>query len=199
VGALGEAHRVGLIHRDVKPANILLCERGGVPDTVKVVDFGLVKQLEAGDATVTQADTITGTPAYLAPEMIASPDSIDARADLYCLGGVAYFMLTGAPAFAGGTLVEVCGHHLHTQPEPPSARSSNPIPAALEALVLRCLAKKPEDRPANAALLEEQLVSLALAHPWKASDARVWWGRWRKSHPSVVPSQQPEAATTVAT
>jgi serine/threonine-protein kinase len=183
-GALAEAHRVRLIHRDVKPANILLCERGGVFDTAKVVDFGLVKQIAGSmDATVTQVDTITGTPAYLAPEMITTPDAIDARADLYGLGGVAYFMLTGAPVFEGATVVEICGHHLHTPPPPPSLRRGEPIPERLERLVLGCLAKLPEDRPVD---VEAELARLSIEHPWDAEQAAAWWSEWRQERQSAV-------------
>ncbi len=118
---LAEAHGIGLIHRDVKPENIILCERGGIPDVAKVVDFGLVRDLErTSDASRT--GVVTGTPLYLAPEAIKAPDRIDGRADLYALGAVGYFMLTGTHVFTGATLVEVCSHHLHTAPVAPSER-----------------------------------------------------------------------------
>ncbi len=198
-GALGEAHHVGLIHRDVKPANILLCERGGIFDVVKVVDFGLVKQLEApADATVTRADTITGTPAYLAPEMIVSPDSLDGRADLYGLGGVGYFLLTGGPVFAGKTIMEVCAHHLHTPPERPSIRRGEDLPDELERTILACLAKEPSDRPASASALEARLAELTAGHPWPAASAEEWWKSWRACHPSRSRAPGAVEATTVA-
>ena len=143
-GALVEAHDVGLIHRDIKPANIILCRQGGLYDFPKVVDFGLVKDLEpGGDAALTRADVIAGTPLYIAPEAITSPGSVSAQSDLYSLGAVGYFALTGQNVFQGRTLVEVCSHHLHTKPEPPSKRLSQPLPADLEALVLDCLEKDP--------------------------------------------------------
>ncbi|HEV8550556.1 MAG TPA: serine/threonine-protein kinase, partial [Polyangiaceae bacterium] len=138
-GALLEAHALGLIHRDVKPANILLCERGGAPDMVKLLDFGLVKSLvPSQNPELTHADAITGTPQYLAPESILEPANVDARVDLYALGGVGYFLLTGRPAFEGKSVLEVCGHHLHSTPERPSERLGRTVLPELEALVLRC-------------------------------------------------------------
>jgi serine/threonine-protein kinase len=192
-GALAEAHKLGLIHRDVKPANILLSDRGGVWDLVKVVDFGLVKQLEAThDATVTQTDTLTGTPAYLAPEMVTSPTTVDGRADIYGLGCVAYYLLTGGPVFEGKTVMEVIGKHLHEQPDPPSARRGEPIPEDLERLVLECLAKEPEQRPGSARRLETILADLAQRHPWPASAAEQWWTRFREQQPSRFSKQRPD-------
>ncbi|MFY9551954.1 MAG: serine/threonine-protein kinase, partial [Thermoanaerobaculia bacterium] len=142
--ALGEAHRVGLIHRDVKPANILLCERGGKPDVAKVVDFGLVKSVSGSEAGVTLENTVPGTPHYMPPEALRTPDQIDARSDLYALGATAYFLLTGAPVFDGPP-TEVFAQHLKDGPVPPSKRSGGAIPPTLEALVLAALAKNPED------------------------------------------------------
>ncbi|RYG65354.1 serine/threonine protein kinase, partial [bacterium] len=133
VGALAEAHAAGLIHRDIKPANVLLCERGGAIDVVKVVDFGLVKSLSetalTGELALSNVNVLTGTPLYLAPEAITSPETLDGRADLYAVGAVAYFLLTGRTVFEGATVVEVCGHHLHSKPVPPSARTAAHVPA----------------------------------------------------------------------
>ena len=174
-GSLEEAHAIGLIHRDVKPANVILCERGGVPDVAKVFDFGLVKELEGGEAeALTRENVITGTPLYLAPEAILSSDAVDARADIYAVGAVGYFLLTGRPVFDGRTLVEVCGHHLHTTPVPPSQRLGGPLPGGLEEVVLRCLEKDPARRPRTVRELGEALVS-AGAGSWTAEDARAWW------------------------
>ena len=146
--ALSEAHGIGLIHRDVKPENVILCERGGIPDVAKVVDFGLVRDLEQASAA-SRADVVQGTPLYLSPEAITAPGKVDARGDLYALGAVGYFMLSGHHVFSGATLVEVCAHHLHTRPVPPSERLGRPLPAALEAIVLACLEKDPARRPAT--------------------------------------------------
>jgi serine/threonine-protein kinase len=173
--ALAEAHAIGLIHRDIKPANILLCERGRVSDMVKVVDFGLVKELHAGPgANVTQADAITGTPLYLSPEAIAGA-KIDARADLYAVGAVGFFLLTGTPVFDGATVMQVCAHHLHTAPPRPSERARRPLPGDLEAVVLACLEKEPARRPADAEALAARLAACAAAAEWTGDDAKRWW------------------------
>jgi hypothetical protein len=175
-GALVEAHEAGLVHRDVKPANIILCRQGGLYDFPKVVDFGLVKDLEpAGDAALTHADVIAGTPLYIAPEAITSPQSVSPQSDLYSLGAVGYFALTGQSVFPGRTLVEVCSHHLHTRPEPPSTRLGEPLPADLEALVLDCLEKDPARRPGGARELRRRLEACADFGGWTEDDARAWW------------------------
>ena len=117
-GALSEAHAIGLIHRDIKPANIMLCTQGGERDVVKLLDFGLVKEFEVGrDVTLTGASMIVGTPQYMAPESILAPDSVDARTDIYALGAVAYYLLAGVDVFDGKSIVEVCGQHLHQEPD----------------------------------------------------------------------------------
>jgi len=180
-GALAEAHRVGLIHRDIKPANIFLTEQGGVPDVAKVLDFGLVKQVGATDALestlpgISLADSITGTPLYMAPESIATPDKVDGRTDLYALGAVGYFLLTGRHVFAGGTALEVCGHHLLTEPTAPSVRLGARLPADLEGLILSCLAKDPAKRPADARALQTALRACRDAGAWSEEDACAWF------------------------
>ncbi len=171
--ALAEAHGVGLVHRDIKPANVILCERGGLPDVAKVVDFGLVKDLETADA-MTHDTALVGTPLYLAPEAIRS-SAADARSDLYSVGAVAYFLLTGRHVFEGATLIEVCGHHLHTPPTPPSERLGRPLPRALEAWVLQCLEKDPSRRPPSAAEAAARLVRCDLDGDWTREKARAWW------------------------
>jgi hypothetical protein len=176
-GALTEAHAAGLIHRDIKPANLMLTVRGGVPDHVKVLDFGLVKTQVAsdGDAGLSMAGALVGTPAYLPPEAIANPLHIDSRSDLYALGAVGYFLLTGVQVFEAKTVVEICAHHLHSQPVRPSIRLGAPIPASLESLVLSCLAKDPADRPASASVLGQALAALGDVDPWSARDGQGWW------------------------
>jgi serine/threonine protein kinase len=176
-GALQEAHGIGLVHRDIKPANILVCERAGTADVVKVLDFGLVKQLEGADglrATQSVVGQIVGTPYYLSPEAITGGDALDGRSDLYALGAMAYFLLTGAPPFTGHTMVEICGHHLHTPVPPPSVRLGRPLPVKLEQLVMACLAKKPEDRPTDAAALREALLR-SEAGSYEQEKALAWW------------------------
>jgi hypothetical protein len=176
-GALSEAHALGIIHRDIKPANIVLTDRADEPDVIKVVDFGLVKTLGSapGDLGVTNVNAIVGTPMYLAPEAIVSPDSVDARSDIYALGAVGYFLLTGQPVFEASTVVEVCSKHLHEAPVPPAQRLGRPIPSDLEALVLACLAKRREDRPASAEVLRAALLACADATKYDVADARAWW------------------------
>jgi len=175
-GALSEAHSIGLIHRDIKPANIILCEQGGEPDVPKVVDFGLVKDLSGGGGVaLTQTESITGTPLYMSPEAIARPDEVDARSDIYALGAVGYYLLTGQHVFTGNTLVEVCGHHLHTRPTPPSERLGAAVPEDLEAALLACLEKDPARRPQSAALLRQRLRGCQGFGGWSAERARLWW------------------------
>jgi eukaryotic-like serine/threonine-protein kinase len=177
--ALAEAHAIGLIHRDIKPANIILCARGTMRDVAKVVDFGLVKSTKsdagAADLAVSAANTVLGTPLYMAPESIRSPDEVDARADLYALGAVGYFLLTGTPVFTGTSLVAILGDHLHAKPAPPSTRSGAKIDEDLEALLLACLAKSPGDRPASAVVLRDGLRACAAAGKWTEADAEAAW------------------------
>ena len=173
--ALDEAHRVGLIHRDIKPANILLCERGGRPDVAKVVDFGLVKDLAAtAGPGVTRENIVLGTPHYLSPEALRSPETIDARSDIYALGATAYFLLTGTPVF-DGALPQIFAHHIGTAPEPPAARLGRPIATSLETLVLSALAKDPNDRPESVEVFEAQLAACPDVPHWSEADAAAWW------------------------
>ena len=175
--ALAEAHDVGLIHRDVKPANVMLCLQGGLSDTPKILDFGLVKEIDKQtSSSLTSANTITGTPQYLPPEAILAPESVDARTDLYALGAVGYFMLCGEHVFSGMSIVEVCGHHLHTEPTPPSERLGIELPSDLEALLMQCLKKDPEARPQSARALFDALGECQVER-WTSSDATDWWAR----------------------
>jgi hypothetical protein len=196
-GALGEAHAMGLIHRDIKPANLILTERADEPDVVKVVDFGLVRPLhERGeDVNITQANALAGTPLYLAPEAITDGASIDGRADLYALGAVGYFLLTGRQVFSASTVVEVCAKHLTEAPVPPSERLGAPVAADLEAVILRCLAKRRDDRPATAAELRSALLACADAGGFDEAAARRWWKEWRARRPAVAPPALPHAPT----
>lgn len=182
-GALAEAHDVGLIHRDIKPANIFLCERGGVADFVKVLDFGLVKDVRGGqNDKVTQTDVITGTPQYMAPEAIRDAAAVTTASDIYALGAVGYFLVTGQDVFEGKTVVEICAAHLHQAPAPPSERGVA-VPADLEALLLDCLAKSPADRPRDAREVRDRLEACADAGRWTREDALAWW---REHRPRVV-------------
>jgi serine/threonine-protein kinase len=173
-GALEEAHRVQLIHRDVKPANIVLCVRGGVADYVKVLDFGLVKEAGASAPELSTHGTVLGTPKYMAPEAITDPDGIDVRADIYGVGGVGYELLTGVPPFDGATVVEVCAKILYEAPAPLSERGRS-IPRALETLVLSCLTKDRSGRPGSAAEILDRLESQSDFAAWNGRDADRWW------------------------
>lgn len=177
-GALAEAHGQGLVHRDIKPANLMLCREAGRRsnggERAKVLDFGLVREPVDPGASISVGDElVTGTPHYLAPEVIRTPGDIDGRADLYSLGATAYFLLTGRHVFAdaGGTL-GVCAAHLHEAVTPPSRFA--PVPAALEAIVMRLLAKDRTERFPNAAALQEALEALPIAPPTEARSS-AWW------------------------
>ncbi len=182
-GALSEAHGRGLVHRDIKPANIILTERGGEPDVAKVVDFGLVKPLAPGEphVTLSASTTLTGTPRYMSPEAMTMPEAGDPRSDLYALGAVGYFLLTGHVVFEAATVAEIIGHHLHTEPVPPSRRVTQRIPPDLDALILQCLRKRPEDRPASARALREALRRCAKVQPWTGAEAAAWWRTFRSA------------------
>ncbi|MBL9014657.1 MAG: serine/threonine protein kinase [Myxococcales bacterium] len=195
-GALAEAHALGLIHRDIKPANIILTERPDEPDVVKVVDFGLVKKF-GGELAESSTDTIAGTPLYMAPEAISKPDTIDARSDLYAVGAVAYFLLTGHQVFEAGTVLEVYSRHMLEPPVPPSQKLGKPLPADLEAIVLACLAKDRGDRPASAAELRAKLLACADARAYDPAAARAWWQKLRSTQ-QVPPAPESKGPATMA-
>jgi eukaryotic-like serine/threonine-protein kinase len=196
-GALSEAHLLGLVHRDIKPANIMLTTRADEPDIVKVVDFGLVKTLQAAadESAVTFVDALIGTPTCLAPEAITAPDTIDGRADIYALGVVGYFMLTGQRLFEGNTIVEICSKHLTEIPAPPSVRLGRPVAADLERVILACLAKAREDRPASAQALRAALLSCHDAARYDAEAARAWWRDRAERVQRSMPAPEAHAAT----
>jgi serine/threonine-protein kinase len=175
--SLAEAHTVGLIHRDVKPGNIVACRWGLMWDFVKVLDFGLVKVTwnMGTDDRLTSDGLIIGTPGYMAPEAVLGDTALDARVDLYGLGCVAYWLLTGERVFAGRTPVEMLMHHVKTPPVSPSERSGREIPRALEALVLQCLAKEPDERPESAEWLAARLAECETVENWTPARAREWW------------------------
>ncbi len=173
--SLEEAHRMGLVHRDIKPKNIFITRTGIRYDFPKVLDFGLVKSLKETQAhTMTLEGTTTGTPAYMAPE-VAMSNSFDGRSDLYSLGCVAYFLLTGQPVFQGGTIAAIALAHVQQTPLPPSQRTELPIPAALEQLVMKCLEKDPANRPRSAQEFARLLSSAAGVSEWTNEQAHQWW------------------------
>ena len=176
--SLAEAHALSIVHRDIKPSNIILVpERGGEPDVVKVVDFGLVKELDdAAAAAITVAGRIAGTPHYLSPEAISSPDRVGPHSDVYALGCVAYFLVTGQRVFEGRTAVEVCGHHLNSLPVLPAEKLGRPVPELLSSVIMSCLQKDPTRRPSARGLIS--LLDGGLDLPsWTSEMARQWWSR----------------------
>jgi serine/threonine-protein kinase len=193
---LQEAHEVGLVHRDVKPANIFVCEWWGEPDAVKVLDFGLAKDNANPPSSATAHDVVLGTPLFISPDALQDAAVVDARSDIYSLGAVAYYMLTGEPVFSGRTAVEVCVQHMHSAPITPSERLGRPVPADLEAIVLRCLAKEPKDRYATAADLERALGACSAASEWSAERAEAWWQR--HGTPTAPPREDIGMGRTVA-
>ena len=174
--SLHEAHTAGLVHRDIKPANIHLGRVGIKHDYVKVLDFGLVKSVPGGafDESLGTATVVTpGTPAYMPPEA-ALGGTIDGRSDIYSLGCVAYFLLTGQLVFEADSALQMIAKHLRSEPVPPSQRAPFPVPPALDRVVLACLAKRPEDRPRTAAELARALAAVDV-EPWTEGLAEVWW------------------------
>jgi serine/threonine-protein kinase len=173
--ALAEAHAAGLIHRDLKPGNLYISERGGLCDFVKVLDFGLVKRIQEPSAARLTADhVVSGTPHYMAPEQALGARELDARSDLYALGAIAYHMLCGQPPFPGDNPMAVMIAHAHEKLPPLSAHRAD-IPDDLQQVVLRCLAKSPADRYADAKELEQALANCAAANAWDTQKAAVWW------------------------
>lgn len=174
-GALGEAHERGLVHRDVKPANILLTARGGEPDVAKVLDFGLVRPIRA-KAEITNAGVMMGTPLFMSPEAIRSPDRVDSRSDLYSLGALAYYLLAGRPVFQAESAIEICAKHMHAKPVPLSEVVPG-VDVELEAVVMACLAKDPAQRPASARLLCQALARCPSRADWTREQAVAWWNK----------------------
>lgn len=185
-GSLDEAHRRGLIHRDVKPANLFVCRAHYEPDTVKVLDFGLVKDVSADEPSVSVAGSMVGTPLYMSPEAITNEHPVDTKSDLYSLGATAYMLLTGTPVFPSPTPMEVFAQHVTSEVEPPSHRLGQAVPADLEALVLACLAKDPSRRPDSARALRDALDACSDAGRWTAKDAEAWW----ETHGAAIHAQR---------
>jgi serine/threonine protein kinase len=178
-GSLAEAHAIGLVHRDIKPANVFLTQRGGVTDFVKVLDFGLVKVRDTqSGAELTMAEATLGTPLYMSPETVEHPDEVDARSDLYSLGAVGYFLFTGEALFDSLTLGEVLMHQVKDLPVRPSERLGKPVSPDLEELLMRCLAKNPASRPANARELDDALARCRSAADWTRELADGWWRKF---------------------
>jgi eukaryotic-like serine/threonine-protein kinase len=181
--SLTEAHDSGLIHRDIKPANLMAAYRGGHYDVTKLLDFGLVKTLAENESIhLSQEGTVAGSPLYMAPEQVMHNQPPDRPTDIYGLGAVAYFTLTGRPPFLGQTAMEVMVAHAR-DPVPPPSQFRADIPADLEAIVLRCLAKNPQDRYPNTASLARALDACADAPNWSPEHAALWWQNIANSSP----------------
>ncbi len=182
--SLAEAHASGLVHRDIKPANVFVTDRGGVPDMVKVLDFGLVRPLASADNIVLDAadtEILAGTPSYMSPEAVENAASTDARSDLYSVGAVGYYLLTGQVVFDGETIAELCRKRLEEKPVPPSTRIGRPICPHLEDLIMRCLERDPKDRPQSA----HELITLLATNPriadWNVEQRAAWWVAHREA------------------
>jgi len=178
--SLGEAHAAGLLHRDIKPHNLYLCRLGLDYDILKLLDFGLVKSLREGSAELTSDDVLTGTPAYMPPERVQGAEA-EPRSDIYSLGCVAYWMLTGRTVFSGDPMAMML-HHVRTAPQPVSQSAPGPVPRRLEEIVLACLEKRPEQRPASAIDLWEQLGEVKVTAPWTGERAERWWREHLPAH-----------------
>jgi serine/threonine-protein kinase len=174
--ALREAHAAGLVHRDIKPANAMVCERGGVHDVVKLVDFGLVKTVSTNgaDGRLTREGVIAGTPAYMSPEQASGREPIDARTDIYSLGAVAYFLLTGWPPFRREHAIQQIIAHIH-EPVRPMTEHQPEIPPDLQLVVLRCLEKDPANRFPDIDSLREALADCRCGGQWTEELAAQWW------------------------
>jgi tRNA A-37 threonylcarbamoyl transferase component Bud32 len=182
--SLTEAHALGLVHRDIKPANVFVTDRAGVPDMVKVLDFGLVRTVSHTDETTLDAadsEALVGTPNYMSPEAFATPAITDARSDLYSVGAVGYHLLTGQAVFEGETMAELCRKRLEETPLPPAARIGRPICPHLEAVILSCLEREPEQRPQSARELIALLATSPRIADWNLEQRAAWWTGHRES------------------
>lgn len=173
--SLAEAHGHDLIHRDIKPENIMVSHRFGHPDHVTVLDFGLVKSAKPENDPNSNSRSVVGTPLYMSPETVSGHELIDQRSDLYSVGAVGYFLLTGRPVFEGDSFSEVLRHHIETTPTPPSVHCRDPISQKLEQLLLSCLNKDPSQRPQSAVQLAAKLAECEPLTPWSEAEAANWW------------------------
>lgn len=205
--SLAEAHALGLIHRDIKPGNVFLCDRGGLPDSVKVLDFGLVKHFGAkpDEAVLVESfrdGDMVGTPNFIAPETLRDPNQCEARSDLYAVGALGYFLLTAREVFDCTSVADLCQQHLHATPQPPGQRAGKAFDQQLEALLLRCLAKAPTDRPQSAREMGDVLAALSPADRWSLSRRMEWWRAHRQSTaaaptPTVAGVSSPEKTVKI--
>jgi len=193
--SLEEAHQQSIVHRDLKPSNIMLCKLGLTFDFVKVLDFGLAKSMRRTDVSLLTMEGVTaGTPGYIAPEVALGDARVDGRADLYALGCVAYFLLTGSLVFEDPNPTAMALKHVQAIPQRPSQRTELKIPADLEAIIMQCLAKQPDERPATAAELARALAACD-APVWTEEAAAAWWERHLPPTSSLRSFAQPGQAT----
>jgi serine/threonine protein kinase len=191
--SLFEAHSMGLVHRDIKPANVMLNRRGGVPDFVKLLDFGLVRAVDDGKRNKNQ-EGMAGTPLYMSPESIQTPDLVDARSDLYAVGAVGYFLLTGSSVFQATSLAELCQLHVDAVPLSPTLRTGRQISSELEHAIMSCLEKNRAKRPQTARDLANLIHRLAASDSWTINDADAWWSRYeRGGNPTIDASKAASA------
>ncbi len=190
--ALAEAHGLGLIHRDIKPGNLFAAQRGGHYDVAKLLDFGLAKRLwaNADSIELTGEGSITGSPLFMAPEQATGDGEPDMRSDIYALGAVAYYMLTGRPPFAADNPLKVMIAHA-SEPVTPPSRFRGDLPHDLETVVLKCLAKKPIDRFQDTSQLSAALAACEVCGKWMREEARRWWTESRSTAPLNVASAEP--------
>jgi len=187
--ALKEAHSIGLIHRDIKPSNVLVCQRGGVADVAKLLDFGLVQDISprsTGEADrLTMQGAVLGSPPFISPEQARGNQLVDERTDIYGLGGLAYFLVTGRPPFERDSALEMMAAHLHEKPTPPCELRPD-VPRDLNDVILRCLAKKPADRFADVAEVDRALAECDAALEWSEDRADAWWRESAEQQPELV-------------
>ncbi|WP_182869059.1 serine/threonine-protein kinase [Rhodopirellula sp. JC639] len=174
-GSISEAHLAGMIHRDIKPANILLTSRSGIHDLIKVLDFGLAKQIDHDSVQLTRVDSLTGTPLFMSPESIRDAASADVLSDIYSIGAVGYTLLCGSAPLDGESATDICAKKLHQEPEPPERRVGVPLAKDLQKILLRCLHLDPKKRPQSAQLLAGELFACADSPHWTQADAALWW------------------------
>jgi len=198
-GSLYEAHSLGLVHRDIKPANVMLARRGGEPDVAKVLDFGLVKALDSRSGVQqTSANSLTGTPLYMSPEAIQTPDAVDPRSDLYAVGAIGYFLLTGKTLFDTENIVELCQAQVSRSPVPPSERIGREISSELEGAIMSCLEKIPARRPQTARDLSQLLSRSPAASKWSIEEADHWWGRHERGLAAEDTASTPATGTSAS-
>jgi serine/threonine protein kinase len=190
--SLAEAHARKLVHRDIKPSNVFISDRGGVPDYVKVLDFGLVREYTSA-AEPKEDHEMVGTPWFMSPESIQNPAASDPRSDLYSVGGLAYYLLTGHNVFEHGSVDEVYQQQLTAAP--PSSLTQNPISAELEVIILRCLEKNPDDRPQSALALVGLLMKCPCAQEFTPEMRATWWADFHDRQTDAVPETGEDTTT----